>query len=116
MSKTIREWQEQVHKTAKEHGWWDDVDIEDPNVVSSKICLMHSELSEALEEVRSGNEDLYYKPDNPNKPEGMVVELADAVIRIMDLCGAMDLDLEEAMQIKAVYNDTRSYKHGGKKI
>jgi hypothetical protein len=46
------------------------------------------------------------------KPEGLVVELADAVIRCMDLCGALGLDLEEAIRAKHEYNLSRPYRHG----
>lgn len=49
------------------------------------------------------------------KPEGFVVELADVVIRIADLCGALGLDLAEAIEIKHAYNATRAYRHGGKR-
>lgn len=48
------------------------------------------------------------------KPEGLVVELADAVIRIADLCGAFGLDLAAAIEIKHAYNETRPHRHGGK--
>jgi hypothetical protein len=37
------------------------------------------------------------------------------VIRILDLCGALGIDLEEAMRMKHEYNKTRPYRHGGKK-
>lgn len=49
------------------------------------------------------------------KPEGFIVELADAVIRIADLAGALGLDLEAAIRVKHVYNATRPQRHGGKR-
>lgn len=109
-----------VHQTAVEKGWWDD--IIDPSemspgemaeLVGYKIALMHSELSEALEEARKGRYTLWYEGD---KPEGFAVELADAVIRIMDLCQFLGLDLLGAIRLKSGYNDTRSHRHGGKII
>lgn len=50
------------------------------------------------------------------KPEGIAIELADAVIRILDYCGHVGIDIEKAIEIKHEYNKTRPYKHGGKKI
>lgn len=104
-----------------------------------------SELAEALEEYRSGRPVLYfpcnaggvcceedgsahcgsrpYNPENPDapcsaqskKPEGVAVELADCMIRILDYCGHAGIDIEEAIRIKHEYNKTRPYRHGGKK-
>ena len=114
MSKTIRELQREVHETAVEHGWWDDFG---PGAAPrlAKLALVHSEISEAVEEVRDGTLHLSYPPDGSGKPEGMVVELADAVIRIMDLCEALGLDLQDAIDFKHEYNKTRPYRHGGKR-
>jgi hypothetical protein len=53
-------------------------------------------------------------PLNPLKPEGFVVELADAVIRIADLCGALGLDLAAAIELKHAFNVSRPFRHGGK--
>jgi len=50
------------------------------------------------------------------KPVGIAVELADAVLRIFNLCSHFDLPLEDAIARKAVYNKTRSYKHGNKLV
>ena len=46
------------------------------------------------------------------KPEGVSIELADAVIRIADLCGQMGIDLETAIILKMDYNKSRPFKHG----
>ena len=49
------------------------------------------------------------------KREGVAVELADCMIRILDYCGHAGIDIEEAIRIKHEYNKTRPYRHGGKK-
>lgn len=109
--------------------------------ITEKLALIHSEISEALEELRKGHDPLktYYTKtvkgefgehvyfhddqqfekvdgvDRPLlKPEGFMVELADAVIRIGDLAFLLGGDLEAAVKEKADYNWTRPYKHGKK--
>lgn len=113
-----------AHDNAVKHGFWDLA----PEF-GTAIALIHSELSEALEEMRAGNKIrpgtpvpmLYYSgggyvataPTKAcTKPEGVAVELADAVIRIADLCGHMGIDLEAAIALKMEYNETRPFKHG----
>lgn len=101
------------YKNAKDHGWHDE-----PRSVGDLICLMHSELSEALEEYRNGHgpQEIYYNEQKPSKPEGIPIELADCVIRIFDFCGLYDIDLEQALRIKMEYNATRPFRHGGKQL
>lgn len=113
---TIYECQKRVYKTAVEKGWWEGVDINDPNVIGAKLALIHSEISEALEEVRKDGVSFYFAMDGSGKPEGVAVELSDAIIRILDLAEAMGFDIEHAMTEKMDYNDTRAYRHGGKAL
>ena len=109
--KSINEWTKEVHENAKEHGWW-----ENPRTFGELAMLVTTEVSEAFEEIRNGKQpnETYYKPDKPGKPEGVPSELADVVIRIMDMCGYYGIDLEEIITIKHEYNKSRPYKHGGK--
>lgn len=120
--KSIPELIEEAHENAIEHGWW-----EEERSFGEQIALMHSELSEALEEHRNDHapDELYfsgkgYIAPQPTecckKPEGIPIELADVVIRIFDTCGKYGIDLEKAILEKMAYNKTRPYKHGGKKI
>lgn len=101
------------YENAKDHGWHDQ-----ERTIGDLICLMHSELSEALEEHRNGKAptEIYYNESKPTKPEGIPVELADCVIRIFDFCGLYGIDLEEALKIKMFYNKSRPYRHGNKTV
>lgn len=108
-------------------GWWDrdgeDISPGDPlhdpyRVVPEKLALIHSEVSEALEGYRKGLMDDHL----PHHPM-IAVELADAVIRILDLAGAMNVDLAPIIIEKVAYNWKRpDHKRearalaGGKKI
>lgn len=112
--KTVRELQIYIHEWAKRLGWW-DLEVEKDRPVSSQIALMHSELSEALECIRDG-----MRPDLAGavngKPEGFGIELADCVIRILDTCERYGIDLQGCIERKMAYNETREYRHGGKKF
>lgn len=109
---SIQELVLETNKLARRKGWWDDPSIN----IGEKLALIHSEISEALEEAREfGLEKdmaIYFNESNPDKPEGLAVELADAIIRITDLCGQFDLPLEAALRLKHEYNKSRPYRHG----
>lgn len=96
----------EIHDTAVVHGWWESRNIPE------KLCLIHSEVSEALEDFRDGK--MQNEITETGKPEGFPVELADAVIRILDLCGHLGIDLEKEILRKMAYNKTRPYRHGNK--
>lgn len=77
--------------------------------ILARIALIHSELSEAVEALRDGYVETYHVGD---KPEGFPVEIADAVIRIGDLCGWLGIDLDAAVEAKMEFNRTRPFRHG----
>lgn len=89
-----------------EAGWWSDPltgrDIGVGAQVPTKLLLIHSEISEACEAWRKGAMD-----DKLPSRQGIEVELADALIRICDLAGALGLDLGGAVEDKLLYNQTR---------
>lgn len=103
------------HGLSARAGWWKDPKngmdlIEDVRsgtrfgkaLVAEKLCLTHSEVSEAMEGHRKGLMD----DKLPHRPM-IEVELADAVIRIADLAGALGLDLGGAIAEKLAFNAVR---------
>lgn len=114
-SKSIQLWVHEVHQTAREKGWWDD---DGDRSFGDLITLVHSELSETFEEYRNnrGMTEVYFNENKPDKPEGIPVELADAIIRIFDICGHYGIDIERVIEQKHNYNKTRPHRHGGKKV
>lgn len=101
---TIEELVKDAYANSKAHGFHDGT-----LNIAEKLCLIHSEVSEALECNRNGEPD--YWMSGP-KPEGLATELADVVIRVADLCGALGIDLQFMLHQKMKYNSTRPHKHG----
>lgn len=120
-SNTLNELAQRAHSTAVAKGWWDG----NGNDFGTIIALCHSELSEALEEFREGNPEVYFVRNgvkisdlsqwNGEKLEGEITELADCIIRILDFCGHRRVDIQKVIDLKMRYNESRSYRHGGKK-
>lgn len=108
-----------IHAGNKARGFWD----EERNV-GEMLMLVVTELSEALEAHRSGkictegdkvafleSEDMI-QAFKGNIKDTFEDELADAIIRILDICGGLDIDIDFHMRSKLMYNSTRPYKHG----
>lgn len=96
-----------AHQNSVAKGFWDT-----PQSLPESLCLVHSEISEALEDHRDGYPANHMYYDEKGKPCGIPSELADAVIRICDMCAYHDIDLEKAIREKMAYNATRPHMHG----
>ena len=82
--------------------------------MASKLALIHSEVSEALEVIRKNEV-------NNLSPHGISCtwleeEIADVLIRCFDFAHAYGLGLDNAVALKMAYNESRPHKHGGKVI
>ena len=95
---TITDVARKIHINAQEHGWWDA-----QRSIPELLCLIHSEVSEALE--------AYRKDDANNLNE----ELADIVIRVFDMSVGLGVDIEAEILRKHTINKNRPFRHGGKK-
>lgn len=83
-----------------------------------EIALLVSEAGEALDAYRkTGMEDQTQGPPHTMvKPEGTASELADIFVRLLDTCNRYDVNLGEEFIKKMRYNETRPYRHGGKRL
>lgn len=127
----LNEWARDIHTNAVEHGFW-----EPKMEFNTALMLIVGEIAEAMEEHRAGRPMVWHQcawygePCNEDsvcdhlvgdgcdvgyrleKPEGIAVEMADALIRILDWFGSEGLDVEAIVKEKHEYNKTRPYKHG----
>lgn len=105
--KSLTNMVEYFHRVNKEAGWWTDPHTgedlsKNPYVITTKMALIHSEISEAVEAFRKNKMD-----DHLPQRKGVEVELADLAIRLFDLCGVLGLDLGGAVMEKDAYNQRR---------
>lgn len=109
---------DRCHGDADKAGWWLDSEgdtatihyerdvlglgIKPKRNIAELLCLIHSEISEAMEGARKR----LYDDKLPHRPM-LEVELADALIRICDMAGGLGLDLGGAVEEKLAYNRVR---------
>ena len=94
-----------LHETAREKGFWDGEYSNDK--VGNKLALVHSEVTEVLESIRKSNGS-----------ESIVEEMADVIIRLLDIYAAMRNEeqilhsLDEVLEAKINKNKERPRLHG----
>lgn len=104
-SATINDLCGSIHSDNVAAGWWHNIHTGEPldRNMGELLCLVHSEISEAMEGHRKGF------PDDKLPHRAMLeVELADACIRIFDIAGWLGLDLGGAIAEKRAFNATRA--------
>lgn len=116
--KLINELCESAHKVAVAHGFYDEhnarmaaletagagmqiCEAAERDFVLAQIAKIDSECGEAVHAIQHGEQ-----------PERITEELADVVIRVLDLCGHMQADLGGILMRKMEKNSKRPYKHG----
>tara|TARA_R110000868_G_scaffold218820_1_gene469638 strand:- start:229 stop:627 length:399 start_codon:yes stop_codon:yes gene_type:complete len=123
----------QAHQVAKDKGFW-----EQERNKPEMLMLIVSEVAEALEALRKDHyadkavvESLVHDLELDRTDEEFMLkainwktsfeqcvkssfedELADVSIRLFDLCGGLNIDLEKHIEMKMKYNSMRGYKHG----
>lgn len=127
----INDWVSKCTRTAQDKGWgWTEEQKKDPTFLSAQLMLCVTELAEGCEDLRKGyiktkylssdeiicNEQLYIEGIPQYKPIGFPSELADVLIRIFHIAGEAGVDLMEEIRDKDQYNNTRSFRHGNKKL
>ena len=106
-------------------GWHDPREVSDLQgrtaqlaaTAPEKLCLIHSEVSEALETFRTSGYQSWFEVDG--KPEGWGPELADVAIRLAELAYLTGTDLDNWIEVKLAFNDHRKdvpSRTGGKSL
>ena len=119
----INDLAQQIHKNAKSKGFY-----EEKKNIGEMLCLIHSEVSEALEADRKNkyttsnifavngwtSDGDFIHSFKENVKDTFEDELTDVIIRVLDLAAFKGINLEEHIKSKMRYNSLREHKHGKK--
>lgn len=117
---TLNEIADAVHSLAWEKGWHDNKEGEDAFI--ERACNnLHDEVSELHEAWRNG--ELRALCDKAEKMRDAGIEpltcieeeFADIIIRVLDNCRKLGVDIQSAVERKHLFNQGRAFRHGGKK-
>ncbi len=128
MENSLNNLAKEIYKNNVDKGFY-----EKPSSTGERLMLIVSELSEALEADRKpdkegradrpGFEDIYQTDITDNRYKELFEEfiknsfedeIADSIIRLLDLCGNQEIDIDWHIEQKLKYNKLREYKHGKK--
>ncbi len=101
-----------LHQAQVDKGFWEDFENNWLTMIDRSLMLIVGEVAEAHEEYRSNNDPLHVYYRENGKPEGFSFELADVLIRTLDLAAALGIDIGAVVAEKHAFNKTRPHKHG----
>ena len=125
--KSLNQLRDEIHANAKEKGFYDN-----PREVGTLLMLVVTEVAEALEADRTGDFCDFSKYEECKKEMDVGIrtseeiekyafekyikntfedELADVIIRTLDICGCLTIDIERSVLAKIKYNKTRDKLH-----
>jgi NTP pyrophosphatase (non-canonical NTP hydrolase) len=125
MSNCLNELSQKIYQANKAKGFWDK-----ERNVGEMLMLVVSELAEGLEAHREGkiidgeagleeeyalgeNKDIKYLYEKHIKGS-FQEEIADAIIRLLDISAGLNIDIDKHVELKLKYNATRAKMHGKK--
>lgn len=122
----LRDWQREAWEVSEDHGFHANFENDTVRLFVA-LGNIHSEVSEAWHDARDPKNCtnvIRYVKDRfddegvalDDKPVGFPIELADIVIRVLDLAEQQGIDLEEAMHVKHRFNKNRPHLHGDKLV
>ena len=107
----LNELRNELHSLARAKGWYDDPET-DGQFIARFVANTHAELSELWEAHRKGQ--LNQQCDKDAQLTCLEEEMADIIIRTLDACGRLGVDIDRAVRMKHKHNMNRAYRHGGK--
>jgi len=119
----LNELSQKIFQANKEKGFWDN-----ERNVGEMLMLVTTELAEAMESHRKGkfcklntfnetyfdnlNDAEFNQAFEKNIKDTFSDEMADSLIRILDMCGGLEIDIEKHVELKLRYNSLRPKLHG----